>query len=195
MRAEAMRAWGEGIEVTEHEAVARHRLARLAPRSAWRNIGPAQAKVWNSPFSAHGSTPAGRSASRSSIEAPAGEARGQLARIDAGDVGLEPAGDHLARQLPVSMPHRGNSGAMPVPASLLLAIAADVLQEQVAERHGLARPRQPAGDERAHDALVVLVGAGIGDRQHMQRQAGRRAPAPPAARAARRAWRRGRRRR
>src|SRR6187200_1917427 len=28
------------------------------------NIGPAQAKVWNSPFSAQGSTPAGRSASR-----------------------------------------------------------------------------------------------------------------------------------
>ena len=53
-----------------------------------------------------------------------------------------------------------------------LAIAADVLQEQVAEGHGLDPLRGLPRDERAHDALVLFVRAGIGDRQQMQRQAG-----------------------
>ena len=71
------------------------------------------------------------------IEAPAGEARGQLARVDAGDVGLEPAGDHLARQRRrVDAPQR-KQRRDPGAGELGLAIAADVLQEQVAERHGL----------------------------------------------------------
>jgi hypothetical protein len=70
------------------------------------NIGPAQAKVWNSPFSAQGSTPAaGLPAGR---DRNAGRRKsGQLTRIDAGDIGLEPARNHLARQPPgVEAPQR-----------------------------------------------------------------------------------------
>ena len=106
------------------------------------------------------------------VETAAGEARGQLARVDAGDIGLESAGDHLARQLPrVDAPQREqrrDAGA----GELGLAIAADVLEEQVAEGHRLDAGGGLLGDERAHDALVVGVGAGMGDLQHVQRQAG-----------------------
>ena len=107
------------------------------------------------------------------IEPPAGKARRQLARIDAGDVGLEPAGDHAARERTGLDPPQREQRRNPRPGELLLAVAADVLQEQIAERHGLDTLCGLPGHERAHDTLVLLVWAGIGDLQHMQRQSGR----------------------
>ena len=43
-----------------------------------RNMGPAQAKVWNSPFSAQGSTPEGNSASRAASKRRPAKLSGSL---------------------------------------------------------------------------------------------------------------------
>jgi hypothetical protein len=130
---------------------------------------PAQQNVWNS-RSRHGSTP---SASRQQPASKRRPAARQLPRIDTGDAGLEPARDHLACQVgrrnPPQREQRGDAGA----GELALAVAADVLQEQIAERHGLNARRSLLGHERAHDALVLRVRAGVGDFQHMQGKARR----------------------
>ena len=137
-----------------------------------RNIGPALAKVWNSPFSAHGSTPAGSSASRSRSKRRPARLAGSLRGSRQAMCATRPAPIMSRASLRgLDAPHRKqrrDAGA----GELGLAIAADVLQEQVAERHGLHALRHLARDELPHHRLIGLVRAGIGDRQHMQRQAG-----------------------
>src|SRR5262249_50493942 len=55
----------------------RRTTSPVRTRTAWPNIGPSQAKVWNSPFSPQGSTPAGRRASRSRSKAAPAQSSGR----------------------------------------------------------------------------------------------------------------------
>ena len=66
------------------------------------SIGPAETKVWNSPFSPHGSTPAGKVGEQVGVEAPAGEIGRQFLQVDHGQMRLDAAVDHRARQAPRS---------------------------------------------------------------------------------------------
>ena len=79
--------------------------------------------------------PSGRSANNCCIEFAARELRRQLFQIDGGEIGLQPACDHRLRQ-PWRRPlpqrkHRRDAGA----GELLLAVGADIGEEQVAEDH------------------------------------------------------------
>src|SRR5262249_29878082 len=72
---------------------------------------------------------------QSMVEAAAGEALRQLLEIDAGEIGLDPGIDHVARErigrpLP-KRKHRSDASA----GKLLLAIAAHVLEKEIAEDH------------------------------------------------------------
>ena len=125
-------------------AAGRRRRSRRAPRprrrargSGCRNIGPSQAKVWNSPFSPQGSTPAGRSASSARVEGAAGEGARQRPRVDAGE--RAPAGRSAiisSASSRVGRPQSGNRGRRPGRREALLAVAPHVLEEQVAEGDG-----------------------------------------------------------
>ena len=125
-------------EVGEDEAVALHHLAPPHRHRA-SNIGPSQAKVWNSPFSPQGSTPAGRSPSRARSKArpakDAGSTRGSTqVRRRAGRRRSSP------RRAPAWAVPTAGRAAEAGARHPLLAVAADVLEEQVAERHGRRRP-------------------------------------------------------
>ena len=87
----------------------------LAPQSCRLSIGPADTKEWNSPFSPHGSMPAGSAASSAaSKRRPANEA-GNFFRSTDGKMRLDAGRDHVARQLRGRLQperkHRRDAGA------------------------------------------------------------------------------------
>jgi hypothetical protein len=94
----------------------------------------------------------------------------QGARIDAGQPGAQPAGDHLGRQRAGRLAPQREEWPDPGRGQLLLAVAADVLQEQIAERHGGdARGARPIEGGR-HRRFVLGVAARPGDRHRPERQ-------------------------
>src|SRR5262245_4051238 len=107
------------------------------------------------------------------VEAPAGELLGQLLEIDASEISLHAGIDHLARQrigrVPPERKHRRDAGR----GQLLLAIAAHILEKEVAEDHlrdaGTLRVRQHPG----HARFIDLVRARERDRDAHERQASR----------------------
>jgi hypothetical protein len=105
-----------GQHVAEHHPVALHNSPSLIAIGR-ANIGPAETKLWNSPFSPHGSAVAGKSASsRSSSRRPT-----RPASICAGSTAVKCATIPLAiisrASRAVSRPHSGSSGSMPMPVS------------------------------------------------------------------------------
>ena len=170
-------------EVGEDEAVARHDLADRAPATGRRNIGPAQAKVWNSPFSPQGSTLGGQVAPAARVEArpakAAASARGstQVSRA------CSPPRDHLLRRArPSAGPRAGRAGSRPVPAMLRLAVRAGRPRGTGRRRRRRVTPsRARAASAPAIARLVRLVRARRRDAHHRERQPQPRRPAPRAA--------------
>ena len=72
-------ASGAQAAIGEHKTIAFRHLAHL-DSSGWLNIGPSNTKVWNSPFSPHGSMPDGMLSSSDGVNSrpanPAGSTRG-----------------------------------------------------------------------------------------------------------------------
>ena len=166
----------------------RRRRSRRASRSApartsiaCANIGPADTQVWNSPFSPHGSTPAGSSASSARSKARPAKCAGSFLGSTQVRCALSPPAIISSASAAVSRPHNGNSGAMPAAGELRLAVGADVLEEQIAERHGLDAARRLLRHEGAHAGLVGLVRARPRDLDDVTAAARPRPPAPPAA--------------
>ena len=99
-----------------------------------------------------------------------GKALRDLLRIEAGDAGRKPSGEHILRQAfgwdTPDRKQRGDAGA----GEARFAIAADVGEVQVAEGHVRHPVRHGLADEFAHDALIVGIAAWIGDRDLGQRQ-------------------------
>jgi glyceraldehyde 3-phosphate dehydrogenase len=81
------------------------------------NIGPAETQVWNSPFSPQGSTPGGNSASSVRSNARPAKLAGSLRGSTQVKCALRPPAIISSASARVSRPHRGNSGAIPDPAS------------------------------------------------------------------------------
>ena len=158
------------------------------------NIGPAVTQVWNSPRSPHGSAQSGRSASSAaSIRAPGQRgierrADRRCSRRPAGRRPASPATAPWSGCLP-QRKQRRQAGA----GEALLAIAAHVFEEQVAERHVGEAIGQSRRHRRAMRRFVLLVAA----RPRQRHDAGAASPRPgpglPARRAGRRASRPGRR--
>ena len=124
---------------------------RVATASGAENIGPATTQVWNSPFSPHGSTPSGRSASSCASNARPAKDAGSFLGSTHVRCALSPPAIISRASSAVSRPHNGNSGAIPLPASFASPVGADVLEEQIAERHGRER-RPPAAPRRTRQA-------------------------------------------
>ncbi|MNH38889.1 hypothetical protein D3C79_999860 [compost metagenome] len=80
-------------------------------------MGPSKARVWNSPFSPHGSTPAGRAANRVSSNSWPLRLISSFLGSSVQILALKPAAIISCASSLVSLPQSGNSGAMPVPAS------------------------------------------------------------------------------
>ena len=106
------------------------------------------------------------------VEGAAGEVRRQLLGIDAGQVRFETARDHLLGERSGIAPPERKQRRDARARELRLAIGTDILQEQIAEGHGLDTARRLLRHERAHARLVGLVGARPRDLYDMQRQPG-----------------------
>ncbi len=92
------------------------------------------------------------------------------ARVHAGEARPETAGDHLARQSRRVRSEQREEWRESTSDEFFLAIASDVLEEQVAERH----VREAIGDGGAHcfshHALVLVIRAGRRNRHHPEGQ-------------------------
>src|SRR5881409_1516106 len=93
------------------------------------------------------------------VETAAGELLRQLLEIDAGEISLDAGIDHVARErigwpLP-ERKHRRNPGAV----ELLLAIAAHVLEKEIAEDHLRHAVGLCVSERCRHARLIHLVGA------------------------------------
>jgi len=104
------------------------------------------------------------------VEAPAGEAAIQLARIDRDEMGEEARSDHVGGQFAcVTSPQRedsGHSGGR----EPFLAIGPDVLQEQVAEYDVPDTTGFDPVDRVSHARFVNLVRAWARERHFQARQ-------------------------
>ena len=96
---------------------------------------------------------------QSLVEDPAGEGAVQRSRVHASNHGREARMHYLARKLGGIAPPQRKHGVHAGPIELRLPIGANVLQEEVAERH-VRDPRfQQVRHGFAHPLLVDLVGA------------------------------------
>src|ERR1019366_6115790 len=158
------------------------------------NMGPAKAKVWNSPRSPQGSTSAGRSARRlaskvrpgeeragggggeeAGVEGTAGERRAERARVNASEMRSQTCRDHLAGEFggsdsQVRRPDR-KDGLEACAVQLFYAVGADVLAEEVAKSNSIKAISGGASADLGHARLVVGVGAGEGKVDLPERQA------------------------
>ena len=85
-------------------------------RTGCRNAGPSHAKLWNSPFSPQGSTPAGRSRSRASSKARPAKLAGSTLGSTQVRAARWPLATISRASSGVGRPQSGNSGTRPVPA-------------------------------------------------------------------------------
>src|SRR5215475_6988437 len=99
------------------------------------NIGPADTKEWNSPFSPHGSTPAGSEASSEPSNFRPANEPGNLFRSTVERRASRPLPIISRASAAVCRPHTGKTGVMPLARKVPLAIRPHVRQEQVAEDH------------------------------------------------------------
>ena len=127
------------------------------------NIGPANAKEWNSPRSPHGSTVAGRSASKAASKVrPAND--GLSARgFNAGKTRAKPPGEHLAGKFrgshaKVRRPHRKDR-LQPSAGQPRNPVSPDVLKKEVSERNPLQPLRYRPRTNRSHPALILSIRA------------------------------------
>jgi len=109
-------------------------------------------------------------AKQRSVELPAGEFSCKRSRIDANDARSETALDHFfgeraGRPLP-QRKHRFDSGA----GEPTLAIAADVLEKEIAKRDALDAFRHGASECSTHDGVVIVVRARCRNLELPQRQ-------------------------
>ena len=116
--------------------------------------------------------PGGKSAQQSSIEFAPGKRRRQLLQIDGGEISLQPAGDHVPRQL-IGRPlpqrkQRLDAGA----GELGHAIGADILEKQIAEDDGADAVGFGRGERLGHARLVDVIRARIGNAHDDRRQSG-----------------------
>ena len=134
-----MRASAAGGPRTRSRRARRPRPPRTGTGCAEHRAVPGE--VWNSPFSPQGSTAGGQVARGARGRTRGPRRRRAGARVDAGERGAQPARDHLlgerARGPAPEREERGEAGA----GHPLLAVAPDVLEEQVAEGDGLDAPR------------------------------------------------------
>ena len=104
------------------------------------------------------------------VRAP-GERRVEHARIDADDDRREAAVDELAGQLGRCRAPRAERRRGAGRRQALLAVGADVLEEEVAEGDRVDARERGAGERLPHPLLVDLVAAGRGDRDLDERDA------------------------
>ena len=123
------------------------------------NPGPSQTNVWNSPRSPHGSTPRGRSARNSQIEAPAAKGRRELARVHARHDRLDADVDHLVGQCRRRPAPQREDRLQPGRGESALTVGPHVLEEEVPEDHLGDAVLARNGQSVAHEALVDLVRA------------------------------------
>src|SRR5678815_931700 len=90
------------------------------------------------------------------IEFTAGEGAIELPRIDAREACLEPAVDHVVREIPggFRLPKRKDRFESR-PGEAVLAVLAHVTEEQIAERDVREAGRHEAVDCRPHDRLIL----------------------------------------
>src|SRR5581483_1519841 len=93
------------------------------------------------------------------VKQPSREAPVELPRIDADKVRAHSGGDHLARKLVRWNPPARKNRLQPRACELRLAIRADVLQKQIAERDGLNSFRHGTRTACTHRRLILLVRA------------------------------------
>src|SRR5882672_2052057 len=107
-------------------------------------------------------------AQQRAIELPAGEARIELTGIHAREPRAQAAVDHLLGKLARRDAPDGKERLEPGSRELVLAVAADVLEKQVAERDVREPVRPRVGDREAHLRFVYLVRARMRDVHDMQ---------------------------
>ena len=113
----------------------------VSPGSTGRvreKMGPAKAKVWNSPRSPQGSTVGGQVGEEVGIEGAAGEGGIEVARVNAGEMRAEAGGDHLLRPEfgggdAEGRAPDGEDGFEAGSGELFDAVGADVFEEEVAK--------------------------------------------------------------
>ncbi len=98
------------------------------------NIGPAYAKVWNSPRSPHGSIVAGRSREQRRVELAARERSIEHGGFTHVMRARQAARDHLAGERGRVRAEQRKERRQAAASELLLAIPPDVLEEEIAER-------------------------------------------------------------
>ena len=104
------------------------------------------------------------------VEVAPGESRVEHLRIDAREPRLQAAGDHVARERRGVGAEQREDRRQPGAGQFLFAIAPDVLEKQIAERHVREAFGDGACDGGRHRALVDLVGTRRRNRHLPQRQ-------------------------
>jgi hypothetical protein len=94
------------------------------------------------------------------IECPAGEGWIHKLGIDTDDDGLEPFRDHVLSQLRGVVAPQRKDAVLAGAGETLFAIGADVLKEEVGERHMIYSAKALASEGGGHPLLVCLVRAG-----------------------------------
>ena len=110
------RGAGSRRDVAEHEAVAFDELPSMSIGA--EKPGPSYTKVWNSPRSPHGSTPAGRSASSYSSKVRPANSPGSRLESTQVSTAPTPAASTCRASLAVGRPDSGNRGVIPIGASI-----------------------------------------------------------------------------
>ena len=161
---------------------------RFRSRSGRGTSARHNAKVWNSPFSPHGSTAGGRSrSSAASNSRPAKE--GSSMRVSMQDSRARKPPAIMSRaSWAVGSCHKREEGREAATRKLAFAVGANVGQVEIAERDGVEAFRDGAAAGIGHARLVLVVAARPGQRHLPQGQARPRPPAPPAACPGPRAW-------
>ena len=157
----------------------RRRRSRRAPRlpppgtrTGRRNAGPSQAKVWNSPFSPQGSTPAGSSSSSARSKARPAKVGGSTRGSTQVSTAFWPESIISSASVPGGATPQREERPQTRRRHAVLAVAPHVLQEEVAEGHAADAPG--AGGRRA-PAPIAASYASFGQGEGMltveQRQA------------------------
>ena len=99
----------------------------------FENIGPATAQVWNSPRSPQGTT-LRQGRQEGVVIRPSRKRCGKNARVDAGEVRLEAAGEHVACERGGRAAPQRKDRRQPGAGHPRFAVASHVLEKQIAER-------------------------------------------------------------
>src|SRR3990172_5641738 len=161
-----------GQEVGEDEAVALYDLTGLYLHGTAKHR-PLVAEGVEHAVLAAGVDARGQVGEQCGVERAPGERAVEALGVDTSEFRAQAGADHVAPESAgIEAPEREQRRETRA-GKLLLAVGADVLEEQVAEGHVRYAFGSRARDQRAHARFVLGIGAGVRERHAPERHAGR----------------------